>query len=175
MEDEKDLDGLNAVYRNTVYMSYDAIVSAGEDGRVVLFNPAAMNMFGYTETEALDMNVEAFMPEEYRERHHVGMEYFLKTGKGPLIGKVSAVEGLKKDGSRFPADLSLSAERIGGAWVFTAVIRDVTSRLALEKDIKDRLLEMERLNRLMVGRELKMEELRQEIRELREKIDKAGL
>ncbi|MBI5810908.1 MAG: hypothetical protein HZB21_06960 [Deltaproteobacteria bacterium] len=51
----------------------------------------------------------------------------------------------------------------------------MTSRRALEKDIKDRLLEMERLNRLMVGRELKMEELRQEIRELREKIDKAGL
>ncbi|MBI5810909.1 MAG: PAS domain S-box protein [Deltaproteobacteria bacterium] len=52
-------------------------------------------MFGYTETEALGMNVEAFMPEEYRERHHAGMEYFLKTGKGPLIGKVSAVEGFR--------------------------------------------------------------------------------
>ena len=74
---------------------------------------------------------------------------------------------MKKDGTRFPLELSLSAREMDERWTFIGVIRDVTLRRKLERELEQRLTEMERMNKVMVGRELKMEELRKEIRKLR--------
>ncbi|MBI5468612.1 MAG: PAS domain S-box protein, partial [Deltaproteobacteria bacterium] len=107
------------------------------------------------------------MPDEYRDARRRGMDRFLATGETKVIGKTVGLEGLRRDGTRFPVELSLSAERLDGSWMFIGVIRDVTQRRRLENELEQRLAEMERMNKVMVGRELKMEELRQEIRRLR--------
>ncbi len=154
-------------FKTAVDISLDAIVAIDEGGRITLWNRAAARMFGYSEAEAVGSPLDIIMPEEYREAHRKGMERFLATGEAKVIGKTVELEGMRKDGSKFPVELSLSAERLNGDWMFIGVIRDVTLRRRLEKELEQRLTEMERMNRVMVGRELKMEELRQEIRRLR--------
>ena len=121
--------------RRIVEMSLDAIISADESDTVILWNPAAERMFGYLEREALGMSVKRLMPEEYRERHALGLERFRETGVPTIIGRTVEVEGLRKDGSRFPLEISLSAERGKGGWVFTGILRDITVRKKIEERI----------------------------------------
>ncbi len=156
-------------FKWAIDMSLDAIISADESGSVILWNPAAEKMMGYSRKEATGLPIEALVPPEYREKHCEGFRRFLSTGKGTLIGKVTEVEGLRRNGTKFPAEIGLAAEKSASGWVFTAVIRDISYRRSLEGRLKEKLSEMERLIKLMVGRELKMEELRAEIRALRSK------
>ena len=167
---EAELKKVTDAYRRTVEMSLDAIVSADASGRIVLWNPAAERMFGYTREEALGMPLSALMPEAYRERHQEGFRRFLETEKPVLIGNTVEVEGLRKDGSRFPKEISLAAAKVEGRWIFTAVMRDITERKQLENRLREKLREVERLNKLMVGRELKMEALRKELEVLRARV-----
>lgn len=157
-------------YKRAVEMSLDPVVSINESGNITLWNPAAERVFGYGEDEVIGRTVEVIIPPECRERHRRGMKRFIETGESRLAGNVTELEAVKKNGEMFPVELSLSAERSASRWVFTAVLRDISTRRTLEEELRRRLVEMERLNKLMVGRELKMEELREEIRELRSKL-----
>ncbi len=168
--EETELKRVREDFRRAVDMSLDAIVSAGNDGRIVLWNPAAELMFGYSREEALRLSVEALVPEEYKESHISALKKFFFTGKSVRLGKVFEILGVKKDGARFPIEVSLSSEGTDGGWVFTGVIRDITERRKLEEELEERVVELERFNKIMIGRELKMEELRKEIVGLRLRI-----
>jgi PAS domain-containing protein len=100
-----------------------------------------------------------------------GFKGFKATGEGPLVGKMTEVEALKKDGTEFPIELSVSAVKLKGRWNAIGILRDMTDRKRLEAELKERLDDVERINKLMVGRELKMEGLRKEILELRKKVN----
>ncbi len=165
-----ELQRLSDNYRMAIEISLDAMVAADESGRITLWNPAAEKLFGYAKQEAVGMNIDVLVPEELRERHRNGKERFLSTGQGTIIGHVVEVEGLSRDGSLVDLEMSLSAEKVEGRWVFMAILRDDTARRRLEAELKTRLVEVERLARTMVGREIKMEELRKEIAALKKKV-----
>ena len=165
-----ELQRLSDKYRMAVEISLDAMVAVDEDGTITLWNPAAERLFGYPLEEALGTNIERLVPPGLRERHRSGKERFLSTGQGTIIGHVIEVEGLRKDGSLVPVEISLSGERVDGRWVFMAILRDDAARRRLAGDMKARLVEVERLARTMVGREIKMEELRQEIALLKKMV-----
>lgn len=164
-----EIKKLSDSYSRAVEMSIDAIVCSDEDGRITLWNRAAEKIFGYTAKEAIGLCVAALVPDELKEKHREGMARFVRTGESSLIGKVVKVEGLRKDGASVPIEMSLSANNVDGKWVFMAILRDNSERNRLEDEAQTRLIEMERLTKLMVGRELKMEELRKEVMELRSK------
>lgn len=166
---EEALEKMSEDFSKAIEMSLDAIITADQSGVVVLWNPAAEKIFGYKRNEIVGMKVDLLVPEEYRELHRKGLERFLSTGESMLIGKIKEVEGLRKDGSKVSIEMSLSAQNVKGKWVFTAVIRDITERRKLEAELKQKYIEMERLNKIMVGREIRMGELREELRELRAK------
>lgn len=131
---------------SAVDMSLDAIVCSDEKDRIILWNPAAGRMFGYAREEALGMKTTDLMPEEYREAHRRGMERFVETGRTSYTGKTVEVEALRRDGSVFPIELSLAAERDDGGWIFTSVIRDITGRKAEERRASDRATLLKELN-----------------------------
>jgi len=162
-----ELKSLSEHYHRAIEISLDAMVAADEEGKITLWNPAAEKLFGYPAREAIGADVVRLVPPGLRERHRQGMERFLSTGQGAIIGRVVEVEGLRSDGSLVPVEMSLSAERVDGRWVFMAILRDDTARRRLEGELKTRLVEVERLARTMVGREIKMEELRKEIAALK--------
>ncbi|MDQ6981944.1 MAG: PAS domain S-box protein, partial [Mariprofundus sp.] len=122
--------------KTIIATSLDAIVCADEQGSITLWNPAAERMFGYAEAEAIGQPLTIILREEDRAAHEKGISQFLKTGEGALIGKVTETMGLRKDGSAFPKEMSLSTEKVEGKWIFTAIMRDITERWQAEEALR---------------------------------------
>ena len=119
----------------------DAVVVAdARTGRIVLWNPAASRIFGYSRPEALGMFVEALIPPDLRDRHRAGLARYRETGTGRYVGSDTPLElpALRKGGEEIRVELSLSAigpaddEPNGGHYAL-AIIRDVTERKRLEE------------------------------------------
>ncbi|MBI5587475.1 MAG: diguanylate cyclase [Deltaproteobacteria bacterium] len=122
-------------FNKLLAVSVDAIVSMDERDRIILWNPAAERMFGYSKAEASGMTVSELMPEVHRKGHIEGIRRFLKTEKPTLIGRTVEVEAKRKDGTVFPVELSLAAEKKEGSWTFFSIIRDITERKKGEAEI----------------------------------------
>ncbi len=120
-----------------------AIVQANAEGKITYWNPAAERIFGYTRAEILGRNAHATLtPQRYRERAAAGFAHFAKTGLGEVLNTTLEIEALRKDGSEFPVELSVSGVRIRGIWHSIAVIRDITERkrFAAEMEYRSALL-----------------------------------
>lgn len=158
-------------FRSVAETANDAIIAMKAPGIIYFWNRKAEEMFGYTYTDAIGMDMhKLIVPERYREKAYEGMKNFFQTGTGPAIGKSLELVALRKDGSEMPVELSISAMNIRGEWHATGIIRDISERKRLEDELKEKLDVVERMNKLMVGRELKMEELRKRIKDLEAQI-----
>lgn len=115
----------------------DAVIVADGDGRIVLWNAGAAAMFGYDPEEARGLNVDVIVPPAYKERHAAGMARFRRTGHGPMIDSGTALQlpALRKDGSEIVVEMTLA--RLGGDPAHTmAILRDVTARVRLEREVE---------------------------------------
>jgi PAS domain S-box-containing protein len=112
----------------------DAIVVTDEQSLIRFWNPAAERLFGYTAEEAVGSPLTMLMPERFREAHVAGLARVLAGGAPRLIGRVTRVAGLRKDGVEFPLELSLARwSDEEGRELFTGVIHDVTQRERSER------------------------------------------
>lgn len=120
-------------YRRLVESSVDAIVSCDEGRRIVGWNPAAEDMFGYSSDEVVEKQLDDLLvPDAYRDGHVEGYQRFLETGDGVIMGRTVEIEAKRKGGETLPVEMSLSAARIDGSFRFTAIIRDITDRKRME-------------------------------------------
>lgn len=111
----------------------DAIITIDDRGRLERLNGAAERMFGYTEAEVAGRNVAMLMPAPHRDRHDAYLANYLRTGEPKVIGSGREVEGLRKDGSVFPMDLTVAEMRLGERRMFTGMVRDITARKQIER------------------------------------------
>jgi len=126
----------------------DAIVVIDHRGRILATNDAACRTFGYRSDEMLGENVGILMPAAERAAHDRYMEDYLRTGSARIIGIGRPLTAQRKDGSGFPAHLSVG--RIEGAQParFVGVVRDLTaehaatSALKFERDRANAFLEL---------------------------------
>lgn len=114
----------------------DAVVIARlTTGRIVLWNPAAEKLFGYTAEEAIGRSIEMLMPEPVARVHRAGLERYLRSGHGLIVDADTPVEmpARTRRGEDIRIDLSLSElhSRLGERFAL-AIIRDVTHRKQLE-------------------------------------------
>jgi PAS domain S-box-containing protein len=118
------------------------IVADAETQRVVLWNPAATNIFGYTLSEALELRVEALVPEHLKALHRAGMIHYWETGHGDYIDSQRLLDlpALKKGGEEIRIELSLNPivpiGSDGGRFVL-AIVRDVTQRRRAEERLAE--------------------------------------
>ena len=123
----------------------DAIVAAGTDGSILLWNRAAERIFGYTEAEALGHSLDLIIPERLRIRHWEGYRRVMQTGETRYGAEVLRVPAVHKDGRRlsiaFTVALLYSPNREIQA--IAAIIRDETSRWAEERALRQRVAELE--------------------------------
>jgi PAS domain S-box-containing protein len=119
----------------------DAVVSIDRQGRIVVFNPAAERIFGYTEAEAKGQNVSLLMAEPYASDHESYLNRYKSTGERRAIGRIRTVVGKRKTGEVFPAELSVTEVTIQDDIRYAAFIRDVSEKSRLQ----NRLIESERL------------------------------
>ncbi|MBI5598599.1 MAG: response regulator [Deltaproteobacteria bacterium] len=160
-------------FRALMESASDAFVALEPPGRIYLWNRKAEEMFGYTAAEAVGKDFhDLVVPERFRKAASGGLDVFFRTGKGAVVGNTVELDALRRDGTEFKVELSVSAVNVRGRWNSIGVIRDVTGRKRLEAELRQNLEELSRMNRLMIGRELKMEDLRQEVRALRERVRK---
>jgi PAS domain S-box-containing protein len=115
----------------------DGIITVDAQGTIAFINRAGERQFGYTHSEVMGKNITILIPERYRSAHQAGMERFLKTRDPRIIGNTVELEGLRKDGSEFPIELSLSTWASMEGPFFSAVIRDITERRNWERSLKE--------------------------------------
>lgn len=98
-------------------------------GYIVYWNHAAERIFGYTSEQALGQELHKFIvPEKYFLAFSQGFSQFQQTGLGNAIGKVLELSALRRDGTEFPIELSLSAVKIKSCWHASGLIRDISER-----------------------------------------------
>src|SRR5262249_30812318 len=109
------------------------------EGRVVDLNPAAEAMFGYRRDEAIGCEMAMLIiPDRLRDAHRRGLARFLATGVAPIVGKRVEMPGMRKDGSEFPAELTVVQVPTSGPVIFTGFVRDISERKLAEEVIESR-------------------------------------
>ncbi len=122
----------------------DAMITIGEDGIMIAVNPATEKIFGYTADETIGQNVTILMPSPYHEEHDQYLANYKQTGQAKIIGIGREVAGRRKDGSVFPLDLAVSEHHDGTQWLFTGIVRDITERNALQRQVLEIATEEDR-------------------------------
>ncbi len=110
----------------------EGVITIDEDSRIESYNPAVGKIFGYDSFELLGQQITQLMPESYRDAHCNGVQRYLKTGNAKILGGSVEVEGLKKDGTVFPLEISLSEIDQKERALFIATMRDITDRKKAE-------------------------------------------
>jgi PAS domain S-box-containing protein len=152
--------------------SNDAITFQDLEGNILAWNRGAELMYGYSEVEALKMNIVDTVPKEYQAE---AREFLASLKRGELVATLDT-KRKTKDGKI--VDVWLTNTKLtddkGQLTGIATTERDVTSQKQAEKEVKeqrarelDRIVELERFQKLTVGRELKMIELKKEIEEMK--------
>lgn len=115
----------------------DGIVAVNDAQNIILFNAAAEKIFGWTRAEVLDKPLEMLLPERFRRDHARHVRRFGETGvTNRRMGAQTVLVGLRANGEEFPLEASISQQIEGGRKIYTAILRDVTARVASDQALK---------------------------------------
>src|SRR5215467_12109543 len=126
---------LEARFHNVLEAAPDAILEVDQDGRILLVNQAAENIFGYSRDELLGLTVEALVPTALRGSHARLRTSYIANPQTRPMGTGLELKAQRKDGSLFPVEISLSPNRSHEGLRVIALVRDITQR----KEIENRL------------------------------------
>ena len=157
---------------NIINSSDDAIIVKKLNGTIESWNKGAEKLYGYKADEIIGKNISEIVPEDKKEELTNVLEQIAAGKKVNIIDTTR----IKKDGKVINVSLSISPildeqNKIIGV---SSIARDISDRLRAKSEIEEKLHDQERLNRLMVGRELKMIELKKEIIELKSRHNHNG-
>ncbi len=123
-------------YRSLTQSANDAIITTDGSGMITFWNTAAQAMFGYGEDDIIGASLASLMPTRYRDAHMQGIARMTATGDAHVIGRTVELDGLRKDGSEFPLELSLGTWQSGGGTFYSAIVRDITERKQVEAELR---------------------------------------
>jgi len=132
-------------YREIVENSQDAIVLTNADGVIQIWNLGANKMFGYSPEEAVGQTLDIIIPDRFRDSHWDGFNNTMATGHSKYEEDMLSVPAIKKDGSRISIEFTIvmSKDDQGIPTGISAIIRDVSERRQQDKQMKDRVAELE--------------------------------
>ncbi len=126
-----------ASYRSLVETATDAIVVHDSAHQIIIWNRAAEEMFGYSQSEALGSSfIRLVIPDEFADV--IKNRYKSPATSGTGLPEHTSVEisARRKDGSMFPVELALSRQMVAGSWVTTCIMRDITRRKQTEEKLQ---------------------------------------
>ncbi len=120
--------------RAVLNSALSAVVVIDAAGRIMDWNARAERMLGWTRDEALGLVLaETIIPPRYREAHRRGLEYYFASGEGPVLNQLIELSALRRDGTEFPVEVSISPMKTGGVVTFCGFITDITERKRQEE------------------------------------------
>jgi protein-histidine pros-kinase len=134
-----------ARFRDILEAAPDAMVITGTDGRIILVNGQAETLFGWSRAELLGKRIEVLIPERFKAAHPGHRDGFFAAPKLRPMGAGMDLYALRKDGSEFPAEISLSPIKTPEGVFVTAAIRDVSERKRVMEEENRRIAEANRL------------------------------
>ena len=123
-------------YADIIESALDAIISLNAEQRIILFSPGAEQMFGCAADAAIGKAVDEFIPPAYRAAHRRHIENFGRSATANArMGDLRRVSGLRANGEEFPIEASISQSLLDGKKTYTAIIRDISERVRVEKQL----------------------------------------
>ncbi|HXJ15526.1 MAG TPA: PAS domain S-box protein, partial [Candidatus Limnocylindrales bacterium] len=134
---EEQVKGGEARLSAIIHSALSGVITVDEQQNIILFNPAAEQMFGCTEAEALGRPIDQFIPSRYRaaHQHHI-RKFGAAEIAGRKMGQREGIFGLRRNGDEFPVEASISHVEFGGKKMFTVILRDVTEEKRAEEELK---------------------------------------
>jgi PAS domain S-box-containing protein len=134
---EAEIRARESRLRAMLEAALDAVVTMDDRGRVIAWNPAAEATFGYVADEAIGRDMaELIVPPALRGAHREGLGRFLVTGRPVLLDRRVEVTGMRKDGSEFPVELTITRIAVPGPALFTGYLRDITDRVTAARELR---------------------------------------
>jgi PAS domain S-box-containing protein len=133
----------SAVLRSTL----DSIITMDSEGLVLEFNPAAERAFGYKREEAIGQHLgDLIVPHRLRDAHKAGLARYVATGEAHVLGQRLELPALRKDGSEFLSELTITRSDMNGELTFTGVLRDISQRKQQETEREQLIKALARSN-----------------------------
>jgi two-component system sensor kinase FixL len=126
----------------------DGIILIDDAMRILVFNSACEQLFGYAAEEVVGENVSILMPHEYAHEHDDYVNHYMETGERRIIGIGREVRGKHRDGSDFPLELSVGEALTPAGRQFVGIVRDLRPRKAVERRLNQLQAELVHLARV---------------------------
>ncbi|GAB6172807.1 hypothetical protein JCM15765_22850 [Paradesulfitobacterium aromaticivorans] len=134
---EEELRDREAMLSAIMGSARDAIVMLAGQGKVVFWNPAAEQIFGFSREEILGKDLHRLVvPDESFKIYQEAFHHFELTGEGNAIGKTIELKAKHKDGRELDVELSLAALKIRDAWHAVGIVRDIGERKQVEEELQ---------------------------------------
>jgi PAS domain S-box-containing protein len=135
-------------FRAITESANDAIISADSSGHIVSWNARAEAIFGYTAEEILGAPLTRLIPARHQAAHAQRLAQWSATGAAHLIGTITECSGVRKDGSEFPLEMSLSTWSTAHGQYVTGIIRDLTAHKQWQETTRQQRLQLIQANKM---------------------------
>ncbi|MBP1156642.1 MULTISPECIES: PAS domain S-box protein [unclassified Paenibacillus] len=135
-QEKVTLVDMNNRYRSMADNALDAVIVMNSEGMIIEWNPQAEVQFGWTEEEVIGHSLaELIIPHAFREKHQRGLQRFIESGVHHILNKRIELTALHRNGHLFPVELTVTPIRWGDTYLFSAFVRDITSRKQAEREL----------------------------------------